>query len=113
MKYAYLVFLSTYGLITYSKADLTQPEGTCKSSEDCGTKEICHIRNGYASGICKQDFLLPYATIRSGSCESNDMTPISIKEECFNVTELFSKLGFNAGVEPIDSVAFNNGRIEP
>ena len=41
------------------------------------------------------------------------MTPILIKEECFNVTELFSKLGFNAGVEPIDSVAFNNGRIEP
>ena len=40
---------------TFYRPDLTQPEGTCKSSEDCGTKEICHIRNGYTSGICKRN----------------------------------------------------------
>ena len=40
---------------TFYRPDLTHPEGTCKSSEDCGTKEICHIRNGYASGICKRN----------------------------------------------------------
>ena len=49
--------------------------------------------------ICLEDFLLPYATIRSEYCESNDMKPILIKEECFNVTGFFSKLEFNSGYD--------------
>ena len=52
-----------------------------------------------------EDFLLPYATIRSESCESNDMAPILIKEECFNVTGFFSQLEFNSGYD-------YNGQVE-
>ena len=38
--------------------------------------------------------MIPYTTVKSGTCESNGMKTIQEKEDCITIFKAFKKIGF-------------------